>query len=60
MLFSYSLTPNNVFFLQLFATFSLFWWLITNVCYLLETADGKYISPFHDIPLIADSEQVTG
>ncbi|XP_014879192.1 inorganic pyrophosphatase 2, mitochondrial, partial [Poecilia latipinna] len=25
--------------------------------YLLETSDGKYISPFHDIPLIAESEQ---
>jgi hypothetical protein len=28
------------------------------MCFLLETSDGKYISPFHDIPLIADGDQV--
>lgn len=28
-------------------------------CFVLETSEGKYVSPFHDIPLIAETEQVT-
>lgn len=29
-----------------------------NYFFVTETSDGKYISPFHDIPLIVQSEQV--
>lgn len=27
--------------------------------FAIETSEGKYVSPFHDIPLIAETEQVT-
>uniref|UniRef100_A0A3B3UGG2 inorganic diphosphatase n=1 Tax=Poecilia latipinna TaxID=48699 RepID=A0A3B3UGG2_9TELE len=46
-----------LFFLPYFPFFLLLL-LINKSVYLLETSDGKYISPFHDIPLIAESEQV--
>lgn len=26
--------------------------------FAIETSEGKYVSPFHDIPLIAETEQV--
>lgn len=29
-----------------------------NLCWFTENAEGKYISPFHDIPMFADESQV--
>lgn len=55
---------------RLYNYFSVFVWIVTYLymyerfsfqflCFFLETKEGKNISPFHDIPLIAETEQVT-
>ena len=36
----------------------MFYFLFIFVCFFSETSQGKYISPFHDISLIAETEQV--